>query len=392
MAVKSASFNARVESFMKEKKTFLHRIGAFLRHDPVLAAALSLAVISSLIVPPSMEYLGYIDFHVLVLLFSLMLVVAGLQKSGAFTLLTDKLLQRVKSTRSLAAVLVGVCFFTSMLITNDVALITFVPLAVMLLGDEKNEKLLMLVVVLQTIAANLGSGLTPLGNPQNLYLYSLSGMTLGEFLMVMLPPTALSAGLLTISILLIRPRKIERESGNDAETDVTLRRIIPWLLLFGLCMLAVLHVIHYLVMLAVVTIAVILMDRSLFRKADYGLLLTFIGFFIFIGNVKSIPVVSEMLSALVAGRELGVGVLLSQIISNVPAAMLLSGFTTDYPALLVGVNLGGLGTLIASMASMISYQIYATAPGAKAGKYFKLFTVMNIAFLAVLLIVILLLR
>lgn len=377
---------------MKEKETFLHRIGAFLRHDPVLAAAIGLAAVSSVFVPPSVEYLGYIDFHVLALLFSLMLVVAGLQKSGAFTLLTDKLLQRVRSTRSLAAVLVGVCFFTSMLITNDVALITFVPLAIMLLEDEKNEKLLMLVVVLQTIAANLGSGLTPLGNPQNLYLYSLSGMSLGEFLSVMLLPTVLSAGLLMISILFIRPREVEREAVNGQRIDILPRKIVPWLLLFGLCMLAVLHLIHYVVMLVVVTIAVSLIDRSLLRKADYGLLLTFIGFFIFIGNVKSIPVVSEMLSALVAGRELGVGVLLSQIISNVPAAMLLSGFTTDYAALLVGVNLGGLGTLIASMASMISYKIYAAAPGAKAGKYFKLFTVMNIAFLAVLLLAILLLR
>lgn len=377
---------------MKQKDTFLHRIGAFLRHDPVLAAALGLAIVSAFIVPPSVEYFGYIDFHVLVLLFSLMLVVAGLQKSGAFTLLTDKLLQHVKSTRSLAAVLVGVCFFTSMLITNDVALITFVPLAVMLLGNEKNEKLLMLVVVLQTIAANLGSGLTPLGNPQNLYLYSLSGMALGEFLMVMLLPTLLSAGLLTISLLMIRPREIERGTVNDTKTDIKISKIVPWLLLFGLCMLAVLHLIHYFVMFAVVTIAVIFIDRSLLRKADYALLLTFIGFFIFIGNIKSIPAISEMLSTLVSGRELGVGVLLSQVISNVPAAMLLSGFTTDYSALLVGVNLGGLGTLIASMASMISYKIYAAAPGAKAGKYFKLFTVMNIAFLAILLITILLIR
>ena len=279
-----------------------------------------------------------------------------------------------------------------MLITNDVALITFVPLAVMLLGDKKNEKLLMLVVVLQTIAANLGSGLTPLGNPQNLYLYSLSGMTLGKFLSVMFLPTVLSAGLLTVSILFIRPRKIDYEAGNAKNGDASIRNIVPWLLLFGLCMLAVLHLIHYIVMLAIVTIAVVLLDRSLLRKADYGLLLTFIGFFIFIGNVKSIPAVSEMLSTLVAGRELGVGVLLSQVISNVPAAMLLSGFTADYPALLVGVNLGGLGTLIASMASMISYKIYASAPGAQAGKYFKLFTAMNIAYLAVLLIAVLLLR
>ena len=373
---------------MTKKVSIVGRIGAFLRHDPVLAAAIILAVGSAFVVPPSSAYLGYIDFHVLALLFALMLVVAGLQKSGAFTLLTDKLLQRVRSTRSLAAVLVGVCFFTSMLITNDVALITFVPLSIMLLGQKENEKLLMLVVVLQTIAANLGSGLTPLGNPQNLYLYSLSGMSLGEFLSVMLLPTLISAVLLTVAVVLIRPREVMRSSAQ--ETKVTGKQLAPWLLLFGVCMATVLHVMHYVYMLAIVTVAVIFLDKSLLRKADYGLLLTFIGFFVFIGNVKNIPAVSDMLSSLVAGRELGVGVLLSQVISNVPAAMLLSGFTKNYAALLVGVNLGGLGTLIASMASMISYKIYAAAPGAKAGKYFALFTGLNVLFLAILLIVYLL--
>lgn len=375
---------------MLKTHSIIGRIGAFLRHDPVLAAALALALISTFFVPPSLAYVEYIDFHVLALLFSLMLVVAGLQKSGAFTLITDKLLERVKSTRSLAAVLVGVCFFTSMLITNDVALITFVPLSLMLLGQEKDEKLLMLVVVLQTIAANLGSGLTPLGNPQNLYLYSLSGMSLGEFFSVMLLPTLLSAILLTGAVMLIRPREITQSKSNDAGGEVTLKKLLPWLLLFGLCMLAVLHLVHYLVMLAIVSVAVILLDRSLLRKADYGLLLTFVGFFVFIGNVKNIPAVSDVLSSLVTGRELGVGVLLSQVISNVPAAMLLSGFTENYSALLVGVNLGGLGTLIASMASMISYKIYAAAPGVRAGKYFALFTGLNVLFLAILLLIILL--
>lgn len=375
---------------MREKTSIFNRIGAFLRRDPVLAAALVLAVISAFLVPPSLDYVGYIDFHVLALLFSLMLVVAGLQKSGAFTLLTDKLLQRVKSTRSLSAVLIGVCFFTSMLITNDVALITFVPLSVMLLGKEKNEKLLMLVVVLQTIAANLGSGLTPIGNPQNLYLYSLSGMQLGEFLSVMLLPTLVSGVLLAVAVFLIRPCEIERNTSQETAEVVTVKKLLPWAALFALCLLAVLHLVHYLIMLAVVTIAVVLLDRSLLRKADYALLLTFIGFFIFIGNVKNIPAVSEALAALVAGRELGVGVLLSQVISNVPAAMLLSGFTENYAALLVGVNLGGLGTLIASMASMISYKIYAAVPGSKAGKYFVLFTGLNVLFLVILLVVLLL--
>lgn len=359
------------------------------KHDPVLSAALILALISSFIVPPSAAYLGYIDFHVLALLFSLMLVVAGLQKSGAFTLLTDQLLKYVHSKRALAAVLVGVCFFTSMLITNDVALITFVPLSIMLLGREEDEKLLILVIVLQTIAANLGSGLTPLGNPQNLYLYSLSGMEIGEFLSVMFLPTLLAGIMLTGVILSIRAAKMERPATEGEDTTVKVSGFLPWLILFTVCLLSVLHILHYVYMLAIVFLAVCFLDRSLLKKADYGLLLTFIGFFIFIGNVKNIPAVSEMLSSLVAGRELGVGIMLSQVISNVPAAMLLSGFTTNYSELLLGVNLGGLGTLIASMASMISYKIYAASPGAKAGKYFAVFTGLNVAFLVVLLLLML---
>ncbi len=375
---------------MTKTKSFLHGAVQFLRHDPVLTIAMILAILSSFLVPPSADYLGYIDFHVLALLFSLMLVVAGLQKSGAFDLLTDRLLSHVASIRALAAVLVGVCFFTSMLITNDVALITFVPLAILLLSGAENEKLLMFVVVLQTIAANLGSGLTPLGNPQNLYLYSLSGMELGEFLSVMLLPTLLSAALLAAAVMTIRPVQISRPASDKQIGDGAVRRMLPWLALFAVCMLAVLHLIHFLVMLAIVAATVILIDRSLLKKADYGLLLTFVGFFIFIGNMKNIPAVSDLLSSLVAGRELVVGVLLSQIISNVPAAMLLSGFTSDYANLLVGVNLGGLGTLIASMASMISYKIYAGAPGANPKKYFILFTAMNVLFLAILLVVMLL--
>lgn len=375
---------------MTKKASVLHHVAHFLRRDPVLVAALVLAVVSSFYVPPSSAYLEYIDFHVLALLFSLMLVVAGLQQTGAFDVLTDQLLKRVKSTRALAAVLVGVCFFASMLITNDVALITFVPLAILLLGRSEHGKLLMFVVVLQTIAANLGSSLTPLGNPQNLYLYSLSGMMLSEFLAVMLVPTALSAVLLVIAIATIRPTKINKPVSAGAGNNISLRQMVPWIVLFVICLLAVLHLLHYLIMLAIVTAAVIVLDRTLLKKADYGLLFTFIGFFVFIGNMKSIPAVSEMLSALVAQRELVIGVLLSQVISNVPAAMLLSGFTTDYQNLLLGVNLGGLGTLIASMASMISFKIYAGTQGAKPGKYFLLFTVLNIVFLAILLPIMLL--
>lgn len=353
-----------------------------LKKDPVLYASLLVAVISAFLVPPSAAYLGYIDWHVLGLLLSLMLAVAGLKKVGVFDFLVERLLRLVHTTRMLTLTLVAVCFFSSMLITNDVALITFVPLAVMLLTQTGKEKLLIPVIALQTVAANLGSMLTPMGNPQNLYLYSLFGLSVGEFLSIMLLPAVVSLALLTAASLAVKSEPIA--PAEQGGVPLSAKSAVPWLLLFVLCLLTVVHVLHFALVLAVVVAVTFILDKELLKKADYGLLLTFIFFFIFIGNMKSIPAVSDTLSALVAGREMTAGILLSQIISNVPAAMLLSGFSNAYAPLLIGVNLGGLGTIIASMASLISYKLYAALPDAKAGKYMGVFTVVNAAFLAIL--------
>lgn len=361
----------------------LKKITLFIRHDPVLFAAMMLAAVSAFFVPPYAGYLAYIDYRVLCLLLSLMLVVAGLKNAGVFDLFVKKLLSMAGSTRTLTAVLSGVCFFTSMLITNDVALITFVPLAVMTLRQSGNSKLLIPIIVLQTVAANLGSMLTPLGNPQNLYIYALSGMSVGKFLGTMAVPAALSFLLLAASMLFIKNEKIDIDPDSLPQAS-ELKKAIPWAFLFVFCILAVCHVVHYAVALAAVVITVLVLDRTLLPKADYGLLLTFIFFFIFIGNIKALPAVSSALSALVSGRELTVGILLSQVISNVPAAMLMSGFTSDFSSLLLAVNLGGLGSLIASMASVISYKLYAAEYDAKPGRYLGIFTAVNVTLLAIL--------
>ena len=340
------------------------------RRDPILFAAALLALVSLFFVPPSAAYLDYIDFRTLALLLSLMLVVAGGQSCGAFELIVARLLGLVHTARALASVLVLVCFFSSMCITNDVALITFVPLAILLLTRTAQTKLLIPVIVLQTIAANLGSMLTPLGNPQNLYLYSLSGMSILPFLRTMalpcIKPLPLCAG------------------AADAREAPQWGKIALWCALFALCLMTVLHIVHYAAALAAVVIAVLIAQPKLLVKADYALLLTFVFFFIFIGNMKAIPLISQGLSGLVAGHELTLGILLSQVISNVPAAMLLGSFTHAYEPLLLGVNIGGLGTLIASMASMISYKFYAKTPGAHTGRYLLVFTGANILFLAIL--------
>ena len=367
-----------------------HQILLKLKKDPVLAVSLVLAVVSAFWVRPSAAYLGYIDWRVLALLAALMLAVAALGQAGLFDAVTAALLRRMRDTRRLAAgtarqiglVLVLLCFFSSMVVTNDVALITFVPLTLMLTAQTGTERFNIPIIALQTVAANLGSAMTPLGNPQNLYLYSLSGMGLGEFLRLMAPVTGLSLVLLSAAVLCLPCRPL---GAADIRLNRPDRRgLLLWGAVFAVCLLSVLRVLHYGIALGAAVLAALLADRRLLRRVDYSLLLTFLFFFVFVGNMKVLPTVSEALSGLVAGREMTVGILLSQVISNVPAAMLLSGFTADYPALLLGVNLGGLGTLIASMASLISYKLYAAADGARTGKYMLFFTAVNVVLLAVL--------
>lgn len=267
-----------------------------------------------------------------------------------------------------------------MLITNDVSLLTFVPLAILLLQKVGQRKLMIPVLVLQTAAANLGSMLTPMGNPQNLYLHSLAGMSTGAFLKVMAPVTGLSLLLLLAAVfLLIHPQKIQPPAEEGACRGAGL-----WLFLFGLCLLSVLRVVPCGVTLWIVLTAAALTNPKLLRQVDYSLLLTFVFFFVFIGNLKQLPAVSQLVSHWISGRELLAGILLSQVVSNVPAAMLLSGFTKNYRALLLGVNLGGLGTLIASMASLISYKLYIRTETARPASYLGAFTALNVVFLAAL--------
>ena len=392
----------------------------FFKKEAVLCIALILAVISSFVILPDKEYLGYIDFHTLAILFCLMSVMAGLQKLGVFGLIAGKLLGKVNGVRSLCMILVLLCFFFSMFITNDVALITFVPFAFTvlgLLGEEKQRALTIPVVVLQTVAANLGSMLTPIGNPQNLYLYGKSGISLGSFLLLMLPYTVISLVLLLVCCLFLgggrkmaagsigkRTSGRDLAAGNDSQDAASgvqvsgleqkglsgsSTTLVAYLALFVLCLLSVAHVLSVWVVFAVVLVVQVILDKSVLKKVDYSLLLTFVGFFVFIGNMGRVPAFSAFLQNIIEGNEVITAVVSSQAISNVPAALLLSCFTENYSALIIGTNLGGLGTLIASMASLISYKYISKESdkgviGTK-GKYMAVFTLANVAFLAVLL-------
>ena len=370
--------------------TIVQKIMKILKEETVLAIASLLAVISMFLIKPNVGYVEYIDFRVLGILFCLMIVMAKFQELGIFSLIAYRLLKKTGNTRQLVFVLVFLCFFSSMIITNDVALLTFVPFGILTLKQAKREDLLLKVVVLQTIAANLGSMLTPIGNPQNLYLYNLAGISLVEFLRLMLPYTLLSLAVLTGVIFFMKKETMEQQGFASVHKEEKVGgskfyiHTLIYFLLFVISLLTVAHILPYQLVVVVVGVVVIFTDCKMFKKVDYSLLFTFIAFFIFVGNMQMLPAVKEWLLRLVDGRELLMAVLSSQVISNVPAAFLLSGFTDKYDLLIVGTNLGGLGTLIASMASLISYKFYVKEYPEKKGGYFWHFTIMNLFFIIVL--------
>ena len=355
---------------------------AFVRREPILTVAALAALASCFFVPPDAGYLHYIDFRTLALLYALMVVVAGLRAAGALEALAHAVCVRAKSTRAMGALLVALSFFSSMLITNDVALLTFVPFAVVLLGMTGRGQDLIRVVVLQTVAANLGSMLTPVGNPQNLYLYSYYGFTAGAFFRVTLPVWALSLALLLLLCLLL-PRQTLRVALGEAP-GMDAKKLWLYLALFAVCLLAVLRVIAWSVMLAALVAALLVFDRKRLLGADFLLLLTFAAFFVFAGNLARLPAVDRLLRALLRGREYLTALLASQVISNVPAALLLSGFTDEGRALLLGVDVGGLGTPIASLASLIGMKLYSRSENARLGRFLLEFTVVNVSLLLLL--------
>ena len=358
--------------------------------DPVLIVAWILALFSVFIVHPDAGYKEYIDFRSLGILWGLMIIIQGLRENTVFEKIGDVLLKRVKKSWQLALVLVFMCFISSMFITNDVALITFVPFALLTLHSCNREDLMIPVIVLQTVAANLGSMLTPIGNPQNLYLYGLTGMGLFEFMGCMLPYTLVSAFLLIVSIAFLPGKALALEERKKDYHVVknfgSKKQIIIYSLLFILALLAVLKLIPWQIMTAVIFIVVLIMDDNILLRADYILLLTFIGFFIFTGNMGRITQVRELLTGIIKGREFVTALITSQFISNVPATLMLSGFANDYKQLLAGVNVGGLGTLIASMASLISFKAYSNDYKENRKKYLLMFSLVNVIFLILLII------
>ena len=356
----------------------------FLKKEPVLMISAVLAAVSMVAIPPSAAYLAYIDVRVLCLLFCLMGVVAAFQECGLFTVLAQKLLAGEKSFRMVSIMLVMLPFFTSMLVTNDVALITFVPFAVLVLELAGRQKELIRVVVLQTVAANLGSMATPVGNPQNLYLYARYHLGAGEFFGLLLPLVFVSFLLLFVAAAWGGKESIQ-VSFPEKAVVIGRKRLLAFGGLFVLCLLSVFHVVHYLVLTAVVIVVLGAISPKLLRQVDYGLLITFVFFFIFSGNLGQMPAVYDVLASMLEKNTLLCSAAVSQLISNVPAAVLLSGLTEDWKGLLAGVDVGGLGTPVASLASLISMKFYMRTENRNMSRYMLYFTVVNVVGLVILL-------
>ena len=333
--------------------------------------------------PPSAAYISYIDVRVLCLLFCLMAVVAGFRECRIFDLLSARVLAHGAAGGFVALFLVLAPFFASMLVTNDVALITFVPFALSLLCSTGHTRALPLIVALQTVAANLGSMATPVGNPQNLFLYNYYSVSSKAFFAAVLPITGISFLLLAVPSFFALHGRFSALPGTDAAP--LSKRIWLFAALFVLCLLTVFRVLDYRILTAVTLLLLLAVDRPVLRQVDYALLATFVCFFIFAGNIGAVPAVRNLFTAALSGNALLSSALASQVISNVPAAVLLSVFTDHWRELLLGVDIGGLGTPIASLASLISLKFYSRSAGAKTGKYLLIFTAMNIVFLAVLL-------
>ncbi len=362
--------------------TVAEKIKGWVKDNVVLIVAFFAAVITSFIVPPDSEYLGYFDFKTLACLFCVLAVVCALRNIRFFYTLAKAIVRKFRNAKIAILVLVYITFIGSMLIANDMALLTFLPLGYFILHTTGKEKYLSFAFIMQNIAANLGGMLTPFGNPQNLYLYSKFNIPDGEFVSIMLPPFIVAVMLITVCCLIFvksEPLEIQEKAAN-----LPFGRVIIYLALFAVAISMVFRFMPYQIGLVVIPVALLFLDKEALRQVDYGLLFTFVFFFIFAGNMGRIAIVRDFFSYLLDINTLVFSAMSCQIISNVPSAILLSQFTDNYRELLLGVNIGGAGTLIASLASLITFKEYTKQDPKHTLSYILKFSAFNFAFLIIL--------
>ena len=352
------------------------------KKNVVMIVAMVAAIVTMFFVPPDKEYLGYFDVKTLTCLFCVLAVVCALKNIYFFYILAKKIVRLFKNARLSILALVYITFIGSMLIANDMALLTFLPLGLLVLNSTGKNKYMAFTFIMQNIAANLGGMLTPFGNPQNLYLYTRFEIPTVEFMAIMAPLFILAVTLITLCcVIFVKPEPLEMK---DEKVSLPLWRTVAYLLLFALAIAIVFRGIPYWIGLVIIPIAILLLDRKALGMVDYPLLFTFVFFFVFSGNLARIPAVKEFFSMLLEKNTLLVTVGACQCISNVPSAILLAQFTENYRDLLMGVNIGGVGTLIASLASLITFREYTKHNEGKSGSYILLFTAFNFAFLLVM--------
>lgn len=365
-----------------EFKSLKEKIKQLIKDNIVLIIAILAASVTSIIVPPDKKYIEYFDFKTLACLFSVLAVVCALRNIRFFYTIAKAIVRKFRNARVAILALVYITFIGSMLIANDMALLTFLPLGYFILHTTKKEKYLAFAFIMQNIAANLGGMLTPFGNPQNLYLYSKFNIPDKEFVSIMLPPFIVAVVLITICCLVFvknEPLEIEEKAASLPVT-----RVITYLVLFAIAILMVFRFMPYWIGLVIIFIAILVLDRQALLQVDYGLLFTFVFFFIFAGNMGRIDAVREFFSYLLNINTLVFSAMSCQFISNVPSAILLSQFTDNYRELLLGVNIGGAGTLIASLASLITFKEYTKQDPKHTLSYIIKFTAFNFAFLLIL--------
>ncbi len=358
------------------------RVKSFLKSNAVVLIAAFAALVTAFIIPPDGEYLGYFDFKTLTCLFCVLAVVCALRNIRFFYTMAKAIIRKFKNTKLCILALVYITFIGSMLIANDMALLTFLPLGYFVLHTTGKEKYMAFTYIMQNIAANLGGMLTPFGNPQNLYLYTKFNIPDGEFIRIMFPPFIISIALITaLCLIFVRSEPLEI---HEKAAELPLPRVIIYLVLFAISILIVFRVVPFVVGLIIIPIALLFLDREALKQVDYGLLLTFVFFFIFSGNMARIGIVRDFFSSLLDKNTLIFSALSCQVISNVPSAILLSQFTDNYRELLLGVNIGGVGTLISSLASLITFKEYSKDQPGHTLRYLIKFTAYNFLFFGIL--------
>lgn len=367
---------------IEQNVSFTTYITEFVRKNMVMCIALMAAIVTSFIIPIDVGYIDYFDYKTLTCLFCVLAVVCALKNINFFYMLARKVVQLFKNTRMSILALVYITFIGSMLIANDMALLTFLPLGYLVLTTTGKQKYMAFTFIMQNIAANLGGMLTPFGNPQNLYLYTKFNIPNFEFISIMFLPFVISILIITVCcVIFVKPEKLELD---DVKVEIKLLRTSVYMVLFALSIAIVFRTIPYWIGLIIIPTVLFFMDKKALRMVDYSLLFTFVFFFVFSGNMARIGIVRDFFSFLLDKSTLLFSVVSCQFISNVPSAILLSQFTTDYPDLLVGVNIGGVGTLIASLASLITFREYVKNNPGKTMYYVGMFSAFNFGFLILL--------